>query len=240
MPYKEFLLENQLPVRIYKRRKARHLRLSIDAAGNIKVSVPAWASYRSGLDFAKSKNQWIQKNYKPKDILDDGQPIGKAHHLAFKPSLTSKQPTVRISGSLITITHPATANISDDDVQAAAERGSLRALKYQAETLLPQRLNSLALKHRLEYNSLSIKKMKSRWGSCDINKDIVLNLFLMQVPWELIDYVIIHELTHTQVLRHGPDFWNYIESLLPDAKSYRKKLRSHQPVMNGSPVYPVS
>ena len=76
--------------------------------------------------------------------------------------------------------------------------------------------------------------MTSRWGSCDQQHNIVLNLFLMQLPWELIDYVLVHELAHTQVLRHGPDFWQLMERLLPDCRSLRRRMRDHQPVLDSS------
>lgn len=234
MAYKEFILSNNQPVRIYKRRQARNLRLTIDASGQIKVSVPSWATYKAGLDFANSKRRWIESNLKPKNLLADGQPIGKAHHLSFRSDPKRHKPATRLSGNTIIVSHPIGSFLTDHDVQKAAEKASIRALKNQSESLLPQRLSFLAAKHGLSYNKVSIKQMKSRWGSCDMNKDIVLNLFLMQVPWELIDYVLLHELTHTEVLKHGPEFWEYMEHVLPSAKNYRKRLREFQPVLHGS------
>jgi predicted metal-dependent hydrolase len=76
--------------------------------------------------------------------------------------------------------------------------------------------------------------MKSRWGSCDQHRNIVLNLFLIQLPWEQIDYVLLHELTHTEVLRHGPDFWRAMERVLSDVKQLRKAVRSAQPRVHDS------
>ncbi len=107
-------------------------------------------------------------------------------------------------------------------------------MRAQAEQLLPQRLEALASEHGFEYKDVAIKQLKSRWGSCDQQKHIVFNLFLMQLPWELIDYVILHELTHTRHLHHGPKFWGDMESILPRLKVYRRAMRSHQPVLLGS------
>ncbi len=104
-------------------------------------------------------------------------------------------------------------------------------MRLQAEQLLPNRLASLAGTHGFEYGSISVKQLKGRWGSCDHQKNITLNLFLMQLPWELIDYVLLHELTHTNILRHGPDFWRAMEAVLPAVKNARKTLRAYQPVL---------
>ncbi len=50
----------------------------------------------------------------------------------------------------------------------------------------------------------------------------------MMVPWELIDYVLIHELVHTKYLNHGADFWGALEQIMPDYKERRKQLKTIQ------------
>ncbi len=117
----------------------------------------------------------------------------------------------------------------DETVQAAAKAAALRALRKQAVSLLGQRLAQLAQIHGLDYRGLTIKRMKRRWGSCDGQHNIVLNLHLVQLPWECIDYVILHELAHTKVLHHGPDFWAMLESLEPKARALRKAIKRYQP-----------
>ena len=54
----------------------------------------------------------------------------------------------------------------------------------------------------------------------------------MQLPWNLIDYVLLHELTHTNILRHGPDFWQALEAVLPNMAVLKKTLREYQPVLD--------
>jgi hypothetical protein len=120
---------------------------------------------------------------------------------------------------------------SHPDVQAVAQRAAIRALRSEAEQILPKRLRDLASQYDLDFKSVTIKQLTSRWGSCDQNKDIALNLFLMQLPWSLIDYVLVHELVHTKHLHHGEDFWNTLESLIPDAKNLRAEIRKHKPVV---------
>ena len=231
MPSKDFILDGDLPVTVYKRKTNRNLRLSIMPSGEVRVSIPGWAPYRAGLDFAKSRQTWIRAQHSPVKLLAHGQAIGKAHHLQFVPKPIATKASSRVYDTSIVISHPAVAGPGAAEVQRVAREASVRALRAQAEQLLPQRLASLAQAHGFAYNSVSVKRLKSRWGSCDQHANIVLNLFLMQLPWDLIDYVLLHELTHTNVLRHGPDFWQALEAVLPNMAVPKKALRKYQPIL---------
>jgi predicted metal-dependent hydrolase len=233
MPGKDFTLDNGLTVTIYKRKTSRHLRLSLSSAGKIRVSIPAWVSYKAGLDFARSRQEWISEQHQPANLLKQGQLVGKSHHLLFVAA-SVMQSTSRIKDSTIQIRYPTELDINDAAIQKVATEACVRALRSQAEQLLPQRLAQLARQHNFTYRSVTIKRLKGRWGSCDQHHNIVLNLFLMQLPWELIDYVVLHELTHTRILRHGPDFWQVMVQVSPQAKDLRKKIRQHQPVVSSN------
>lgn len=232
MAFKEFVLADNLPVKIYKRKTSRTLRLSIGPTGEVKVSIPSWSSYASGLSFAASKLTWIQAQLPDTGrLLRHGQAIGKAHRLYFAAKPAAAVPSSRLRQSLITVSYPLSLSVGDRTVQEVAANACLRALRSQAERLLPQRLEALANQHGYSYSSVGIKKLKGRWGSCDTNRHIVLNLYLMQLPWELIDYVLVHELVHTQVMQHGPAFWAEMERVRPGAKAERGAIRAHQPFL---------
>ena len=105
-------------------------------------------------------------------------------------------------------------------------------MKQEALKLLPERLASLASKHSFRYKSVRIKKLVSRWGSCSNDRVITLNYFLMQLPWHLIDYVLIHELVHTKHLNHSLDFWLEFDKVYPEAKITRRQLKEYRPIIN--------
>lgn len=233
MAVKQFPLHANLTVSVYKRRRNRSLRLTVTPKGEIKVSIPAWAAYQTGVQFAKARRDWIQAQLDclPESTRINGQSIGKAHHLRLQAAEVIK-PQSRVHESVVLVTYPASLSPHAPAVQAVAERASLRALKRQAESLLPQRLQQLAEQHGYQYRSVRIKQLKSRWGSCDQNQNITLNLFLMQLPWRSIDYVLLHELAHTKVLKHGPEFWAELERVLPDARQQRRALYHHHPVLS--------
>jgi predicted metal-dependent hydrolase len=236
MPSKSFSLDDGLVFTVYKRRGNRHLRLSISAAGKVRVSIPAWAPYKAGIDFARSRQSWLLAQREQPVVLRSGQAIGKGHHLIFQTGSESSKVTTRITGTTIMVTYPMTMSVSAEPVQLAAHKAALRSLRRQAEQLLPQRLATLAERHGFTYGSVRIKQLTGRWGSCDQHQRIVLSLFLMQLPWQLIDYVLLHELTHTRVLKHGTPFWQAMEAVLPEAKTERRKLQAYRPVLAHQPI----
>jgi len=72
---------------------------------------------------------------------------------------------------------------------------------------------------------LRLRYMKSYWGSCNSKHWITLNVHLIKTPPDLIDYVLTHELSHLQEMNHSPAFYQYQQSLLPDWRSRRQKIR---------------
>ncbi len=75
--------------------------------------------------------------------------------------------------------------------------------------------------------NLKIRKMKTRWGVCNIkNHNVTLNSELFRYEIECLDYVIIHELSHFLVPNHSKEFWKVVEKYCPNYKEIRKKLKS--------------
>jgi predicted metal-dependent hydrolase len=224
MAAKSFELPGVGTVHVYKRRGSRNIRLSVNSDGKIRVTVPAWLPYKAGLTFATQKQAWLTQQ-KPQG-LKNGQRLGKHHSLQFIVQ-EDGQPRTQLKSTEAIVYHQATTPA--DQLQALAQKVSQRALRQEAEQLLPQRLAQLAAQHHFSYQSVSCRHLKSRWGSCDSKQRITLNYYLMQLPWNLIDYVIIHELAHTQELHHGDSFWALVASCLPNYKTSRQQIKHYQP-----------
>jgi len=232
--FKQFNLADIGQVTIYKRRGARQIRLTVDHGGQIKISQPTWVPYAAGVRFAESKRAWLtaQLQASTPTVLTDGQMVGKQHRLRFvaDPTVTAARSRLTPDGT-ITVRHAATVPVTDDRVQAVARTAAIRALRSEAEELLPPRLRQLAERHSLPFRSVSVRQLKGRWGSCDQSANITLNLFLMQLPWELIDYVLLHELTHTKLMRHGAPFWQQMAAYDPATPMHRRQLRAYRPII---------
>ena len=101
-------------------------------------------------------------------------------------------------------------------------------LRKAAKQYLPIRLAELAQQFGFHYSGLKIQSSRTRWGSCSGTNNINLSLFLMRVPEELIDYVILHELCHTVHHDHSPRFWALMDKVTQGrAKEMRKQLAKY-------------
>lgn len=217
-------------VTLVKRAQSRSLRLSV-TSGAVRVSMPRWTPFSAGAAFALQQAGWIQAELlkQARPLLESGQRIGKLHYLRFEQVLGGQSITSRVTGTEVIVRMQLGEVISDPQVQKRAASAAVRALKREAERLLPPRLASLAARHNLTYTSVSVKSLKRRWGSCDTHGAITLNLYLMELPWEYIDYVLLHELAHTVQMNHSADFWDVLTRLEPRARDLARQVRKRQP-----------
>lgn len=96
--------------------------------------------------------------------------------------------------------------------------------KNRARKILVKRLDELSRLNGFSYRRVFIRNQKTRWGSCSAKNNISLNMKLMLLPEELRDYVILHELVHTQIKNHSSKFWRELDKFVGDAKSKQAKL----------------
>lgn len=232
MAQKTIQLEGVGDVLLQKRRGNRSIRLSIGHDGIVRVTMPHWTPYHMAEAFVRSKADWILKQQviKQHHVFEPDEYVGKEHRLTFIHE-QRKDVTSRVSASEIIIRLGFDMAPEDHDVQAVVHKAAIRALKQEAKQQLIPRLAELAQKHNFQYNSVSVKQLKSRWGSCSSQQDIALNCYLMQLPWELIDYVLLHELVHTKIMAHGPVFWEELAKYVTDLPKKRKTMRNYQPML---------
>ncbi|MEY4978858.1 MAG: hypothetical protein RLZZ352_1128 [Pseudomonadota bacterium] len=117
--------------------------------------------------------------------------------------------------------------------EAAAHREQLN----QAHALFTQRLNHFAPLLGVRYTQLRLSNARTRWGSANSRGHIALNWQLIHLPPELIDYVVVHELSHLRHMNHSPAFWAVVASILPDHVQRRQALKQ---VRLTSPVEPYA
>lgn len=101
--------------------------------------------------------------------------------------------------------------------------------RQQAERVFRERLAACLTKLRflqLAEPELEIRQMTARWGSCTPEGKILLNLRLMQVPKEYIDYVVMHELCHLKEHNHSQRFYELLNRVMPDWRSKRERLNA--------------
>ena len=90
-----------------------------------------------------------------------------------------------------------------------------------------QRLVALAETNGFEYGRVTVRNLKSRWGSCSEKNNISLNMKLFVLPQEVLDYVILHELVHTRIKNHGQEFWRALDGLVGNARALDRELKQY-------------
>ena len=134
--------------------------------------------------------------------------------------------TLRTDEEGIAICCPSHVDFSQKAVQELLRNAIIRALKKSAQTYLPPLLDELAEHYGFKYKRVKITGSKSRWGSCSAIGSINLSCYLLLLPPHLMDYVLLHELTHTKEMNHGPKFWEILDDLTEGkAKSLRAELK---------------
>ena len=119
-------------------------------------------------------------------------------------------------------------NKQNMDLQLEKKRTLPKIDREVARKILCRRIGELAQLHDFVYNRVSIRKQKTRWGSCSTKNNINLNANLLHLPPELIDYVLLHELVHTRVKNHSKDFWDELETVVPNARQVDRRLKDYQ------------
>jgi len=211
---------------------SRHIKLKIDPRGAVVISMPVRAPlFLAKSLLAQSRAQirtYFAKNNTLRTLLLHGDIIGKTHRL----SVTAGQGfTSRLQGTGLHITIPATIEPHEPAAQHFIKQAALKALRTQAKAYLSRRLQTLGDEAHFIFSSVRFSNAGTRWGSCSSTGTISLNIWLMQLPFELIDYVIIHELCHTRHMNHSPAFWQSVENLLPDYRERRKALKLQRPYL---------
>ena len=97
----------------------------------------------------------------------------------------------------------------------------------KARKFLVQKLMTLAEQHGFKVGNVSVRKQKTRWGSCSVNNNISLNIKLIHLPQQLMTYVIHPELLHTRLKKHGRQFWSELDDLVGDARMLRSRLNEY-------------
>jgi predicted metal-dependent hydrolase len=99
-----------------------------------------------------------------------------------------------------------------------------RWLMGRAQTVLAEHLADCAREFGFSYRALSIRRQKTRWGSCSARGTISLNCCIVFQPPEVLRYLLIHELSHTRHMNHSRAFWATVAGCCPDYRKLDRQL----------------
>jgi predicted metal-dependent hydrolase len=208
---------------------ARAISVRVAPNGRLRANLPPYAGLSalkrminaSRSDIAKLLDS--QNSHTP---LTDGMTIGKSHTLLVSDGSLL---TATLTKSHVRLTLPPSVVLDDPLIDGTLTPIIIKALRQEAKAYLPRRLQYLASAHGFSYEQVRFSHASSRWGSCSSRGTISLNIALMKLPFELIDYVLIHELSHLDYMNHSPEFWQLVGRLDPDYRDHRRVLKTHNP-----------
>lgn len=155
-----------------------------------------------------------------------GDQIGQSHRLILAPGDALQ---ARFGKREVVIGIPAGTSVDSEPVQSEIRRVVIKLLRKEAKVYLDTRLEVLASRHGFTYSRIRYTHAATRWGSCSSQGTISLNIALMSLPLELIDYVLIHELCHTRQMNHSTAFWEEVARIDPHYKLHRRQLKTKSP-----------
>lgn len=211
----------------YKRRNTRSIKIKISGS-DIKVTLPYFVPYAAAVKYLESRKQWIIENLAPRTVISYGDKFGKNIVLNLQKAKTDRF-TSSHKDEILTVKIPSDLDIKSDLVQDKLTKYIQKALQRESEQLLLPIVRKIANANNLQVKSIQIKNLKSRWGSCSSNKDLAFSLYLIQLPWHCIHYVIYHELAHTVYMNHGHEFWQFVGQFEVNYKNIKKEMKNFSP-----------
>ena len=112
-------------------------------------------------------------------------------------------------------------NLTPEDIKPLV----IRVYKAIAKRILNEKVSEYAKHMNVLPTAVRITGAKTRWGSCSGKNSINFSWRLVMADNDVIEYVVVHELAHIREHNHSPCFWAVVESILPDYKDRKKKLK---------------
>lgn len=204
------LLENYSVVR----RDVKHARLRVHEDGSVQMFVPLSFSDEEIERLIEAKTQWIadkQRFFAQKEriklrrneILLFGNRYAYYYSAKYKNKIEINHETKTIQ---------ANRDLLDSTIQE-------KWLKSVAKKHITKRVEALSEALLLPYHRLYIRSPKKKWGNCSKEKNISINWRIIKAPKFVIDYVIIHELCHTVIMKHTVRFQTLLRSHCPDCEA---------------------
>lgn len=212
--------------------RSQTIRLRLTPSGHLQASLPLFAplsSLKALVDTSRDQLRALNSSGRPAGYTH-GQRIGHSHTLQLIAN-TSGLLKARITQLKIVVSHPSDLPADSPELQSLIRGYVAKALRIESKSYLPRRLQFLATQGGFRYQKVRFAHQSGRWGSCSTTGTISLNIALMNLPFELIDYVLVHELAHTKHMDHSPRFWGLVEQFYPQYKNARKLLKDHNPYL---------
>lgn len=221
-------------IQVRRHHNARHIRFRLSPRRELIATAPPRTPMLVIKAAVRSSRKGIQRLLDESEhqiTYEHDQQIGQSHRLQFVTSGVASEPKANRRQTTIVVSLPTDMSSNHPEAQEVAQAAVIAAFGREARAYLPRRLRVLAERHDYSYSRVRYTHSTSRWGSCSSGGVISLNIALMKLPLELIDYVLIHELCHTAQMNHSDKFWQLVQAADPYWRNHRRQVKSHSPLL---------
>lgn len=224
-----------VPVRL-KKSKANRVRYSITRTC-ANLTVPAyffngkisaekekfemWCRQQFNAD-PKLLNRFKAKQYCDGDTL---HVMGESFTISIQHDSSSAFAKIE-TGNRIIVSFPEEITRNENAVSLSALMAKLMANHFK--DYIDNKVHTINARYFNEsINAIRIKNNSSNWGSCSKKRNVNLSVRLLLAPEQVLDYVIVHELSHLKEMNHSPRFWKIVSSIMPEYKKYELWLKNN-------------
>ena len=224
----------------FKRGKRKTIGLSVGKEG-LTASAPRWTPVAEVDALIRAKSAWVleklQKAHERKDEIAQARTVwadgaefdflGERVRLVLDPAQASShakaelQPSNLEGNPMPTLRLGVAHNAKESQVRDAAQAWLMR----QAKRVFTERLDHFAPQLGVTYQHMRLSSAGTRWGSASVDGTIRLNWRLIHLKMEMVDYVVVHELSHLRHMDHSAQFWSVVAEVMPDHVQRRRALR---------------
>ncbi len=213
-------------------KRSKTVRLQISRSGQLELIVPPRFAIEEIPKILEKQRSWIEKQLRlfhskpiaaspstlPNEIAFPA--IGETWRVYYEKCNRNLKLMIRPNNEIV---------IFGKDEQMLKTKSMLTQwVKKQAQLHLLQWFDQVSQQTQLSYQNSTIKLLTARWGSCDVNKNVILNCKLLFLPPTLVEHIFIHELCHTIHLNHSAKFWRLVASHDPHWHTHRRMMRQSQ------------
>jgi predicted metal-dependent hydrolase len=226
--YNIMLDNNAICYSLKRSYKAKYIRLEIHRQTGLTIFIPRFYKISELSDLIQKKKLWIIKKLNEinrdrlkKETQDEFNLPYLGKSLKMKTQSNRKLPeSIVLAGSTLIINHRQSNNGLGRVIEAW--------YREQAEIIIKKKAGDLCKDMDVTYNRLTIRKARTRWGSCSQKGNLNFNWKLILVPEPVIDYIVIHELAHLKEMNHSQRFWNLVTRYCPQWRQHKKWLEEHE------------
>lgn len=215
----------RLPIQIKKHRTSRKLTVRYHPLRKcLALTLPQYVSIKQGLHFVSEKQEWILQqisHYNNYTSFSDGQ-------------------VLPIFGKDIRLEHRGGRGIISEEDDVWLIHGDIEFIHRRVHKFICSKLEievsklaeGFARQIGVKIKNITLRDTTSHWGSCSANGHLSFSWRLSFAPYEVLEYVVAHEVAHIREHNHSPDFWNLVAQIYPDFRKSKDWLK-----LNGKDLY---